>query len=170
MPINQGYEVGTKYGTVQITPTEATHLYVTNDLDSQPSRASIIVNNIALADVSAHLYLWKDGKWHIGPEEKQEWERNKHMWAKRDLKTEASTSQKQKLAEEFELVVNMWASMNQLAINKAQIKRLEMDKEQLRADIAGIEDNLREKREELNSLYLKLADLLKNCPDTEAVA
>lgn len=164
--MHKDFSVNTRYGQVRLTPTQANHIYVSNDIHGV--HHSLVVNNSELSNVSAHYYLWDDGKWHLGPQEKTELERGRQLWAKKDMLNEASDSQKRKLTEEFDKVVSQWAAANSKAIFEAEIADLEQQKERAREAVQEAEENLRVKRDEMNQVYGKLhAALHTPCNETD---
>lgn len=166
MAMHEYFDVPTKFGTMAVTPTQADHIYIHNDPPGV--QHEIVVNNTRMSRASAHLHLWKDGKWHIGYEAQPECERSRNMYAKKDLMNEASDSAKKKLAEEMTRVVNEWAAANPKAIFDAEINDLEQQKERAREAVQEAEENLRVKRDELNQVYGKLhAALHQPCKETD---
>lgn len=60
------YLVNTKLGTVEATPTDGTHIYVS--FASQYDKGEVLtVRNVPIRG-SAHFYKYSDGTWQIGPE------------------------------------------------------------------------------------------------------
>lgn len=160
----QNYLLQTKFGSIYCKPTQADHIYMDMQGNYGQPCQSITVNNVAMTQVSAHMYLWTDGKFHLGMQKDAEWEQNRSLYTRRSITEDASDSARTKLKAELERVVNEWVKDNAPALKEAQYQYLLERKESVKQEIEKARKELNEKQEKLNDLYEKLKALCTEQP------
>lgn len=127
----------TKYGTREIVVTEATHVHVSHDgYEGGTAKYLGPVRGINY-HVSAHLYRWSDGTWHIGENdgygfnfdilEGTDSSKDPKQWDKRQSNasslymsreggfTDASKSAREAIGKEIERAFNEWIKTTEAA-------------------------------------------------------
>lgn len=122
----------TKYGLIDIKPTQSNHVYVCTEGDED---RWLTVRRVKYAG-SFHLYRWHDGLFHVGEQSKGEYRRKlysvflKHSdWLERKSTDSPSDLTRDILVVEVERVVNEWVKANPQAMYDAQTKHLMDEKE-----------------------------------------
>lgn len=110
-------------GALEIVFTDATHCHVSN-----PRGGVVKVRGVELRP-SAHMFLWSDGRWHLGRETENTYQQGQHLSVTRANWTKvsdmyASQSARKKIASEFEVAVNNFALGNPAIIRAAQLEHL----------------------------------------------
>jgi hypothetical protein len=124
--MSERYPLPTVYGpdSMEIAFTDAQHCYATYTREGVQR-----INQVEYRG-NAHLFLWADGRWHIGRETDTPCERHNQLFLNRVEwtnynKSHASESARAKFASEVELAVNNFAVSNLGIITDAQREHLQ---------------------------------------------
>ncbi len=139
--------VGTKYGDVLVRATQKDHIFVDFGYASPLYRRSITYRG------NAHFYLWSDGTWNLGEEDKPG-ERHYSLWVDRVGNGFAGPSFSARNDIERELVpaVRKWAAEHPELIAEA-------DKEHREEERNRRLDKIEELNAKIRSLQAEIAAL-----------
>jgi hypothetical protein len=150
--------------TVELTPTSLNHIYVgagknVNAPDSSGHVPYLTERGVDYT-LSAHLYRWQDGKFHVGEEGKRAYDHHQSFgltraeWTNYN-KSGAAPTIEAKLKSEIEEIVNTWVDANSGAMVEAEavdlnnkIQRLESDESEALEKLVGIQVELNKVREQ----------------------
>lgn len=119
-----------KLGQVYLIPTSKTHIYVDfNGQGAERNPFPVTTRGISWQG-SIHMYLWADGKFHVGPEDKSDYDRRQAVWLRRldqyerprHLDSTPSDSTWRLIVEATFVAVNEWAADNKPALLTAEAK------------------------------------------------
>ena len=126
LTMSERHPLPTVYGTdsMEIAFTEANHAYATYTRDGVQR-----INQVEYRG-SAHLFIWSDGRFHIGRETESSFERRSHLWLSRAAwtnynKSHASESARAKFASVVELAVNDFFQSNKAIAHAAELEHLQ---------------------------------------------
>lgn len=153
------HDVKCKFGTVAVIPTDANHIYATSNPDSGRNTLPFNVRGVDYS-VSAHVYRYKDGSWHVGPEKVAEYMRLRDglYMSRRDYK-DPSDAARQAAAAEIETVVRAWAAKNSSSLSFAEFTAAQSHLESLKSqraekakELAAIDAEIKAATAELSRL------------------
>lgn len=153
--------ITTKYGTIWILVHNMGEVFVTNNPNSNP--VPMHVNNVELQSVSAHMFRFKDDKFHIGQEKSLPFERlYHHLHITRNWAGPApTTSQRNRIAAELDKVVNEWILANPMKLREAHTKHLwkeyEKQVEKVKTMSAALETEV-QNMETMNQTYINFTN------------
>ena len=124
--MSERYPLPTTYGpdSMEIAFTEAAHAYATYTREGVQR-----INQVEYRG-NAHLFLWSDGRFHVGRETENTYEHRQHLflnraeWAKYS-QSHASESARAKFASEVEIAVNNFYQNNKAIASDAQREHLQ---------------------------------------------
>ena len=103
------WTVETKYGPANVVVTDAKHVH----FDASGNGKSVVIHGIERR-LSAHVHLWSDGHWHVGPEGETEPVRfYNHLYlSRRDkfVSSDGTFRMRITIAEEIERVITAFAA------------------------------------------------------------
>jgi hypothetical protein len=139
-----------KFGNgLEIVPTNDRHVSVRIEPTS--------INGVQL-NVHAHMFLWDDGRFHIGEPHENDFQRNYHqLYISRPAsdpkwKQGPSEAARKKVIELLNGAVNEWYRLNHSAMTQAAHEDLKRQIRNLESEVAEIAAQLDAKTKELLSL------------------
>lgn len=180
------FRIDSKYGTLELTPTEETHIYVELGRSSETKIGNettvmlgYCVRGVAYSG-GLHMYRHSDLNWHLGPEFKEDrgevrpitsYEARQHAWIKRcdwlkrDINHDGpSDSARNAMIENITKVVNEWAKNNEYALFIAHCKHLESVIDSARDTEVEAWGNLQLAADKLEKLEADYQYHMKHCP------
>jgi len=157
----------TKYGQMQLHPTDDSHIFVEGNL---------VVNRVRY-NVSAHLYKHDDGIWRIGKDKK-----SKHQYlcmSRHNTMTDATHSARKNTEDAIQASVRAWVKENTEELLKAQIEELDRQKAKFAQELVDATDKiveinhmLNEIEREKSGIYMKMGHtvICKLCKKTVPAA
>ncbi len=152
--------IDTKLGPVEVHPTHANHIHIS----TESGTPGLTVRGVPY-HISAHLYLWADGTWHLGREGEAPYKQSESLYASRtDRYTEprdlyASRPARKALTAAIETAMNAWAQTKeaQETIDAGARHTAELDLSIVRSRL----DKMRAELAELESEERTLLALLR---------
>jgi hypothetical protein len=152
---NKRYKIDTKFGSVYITPTERDHIYVGFGYDSHYEPGEFQIRRVKYCG-NMHLYLWHDGKFRIGQEDKDAWSQRQALYmSKRVLdvhKAEPSEAARETVKTEVLPLVLDWIAANVPAILEADREYCENKIADKLTEIKALHDKIESIGEEITAL------------------
>lgn len=109
--------VNVDLGKLNFHPTEKDHIFVESN--------NVMCRKIGY-QVNAHYYRWKDGKFHLGQEDKDHWRQRQSLYIHRnDWRLNVSEPARKSILTALNGVVDTWVQNNGEALNIAQSVHVE---------------------------------------------
>jgi hypothetical protein len=158
MPEYKVYVMNSQLGNVMLTPTDEGHMHVSTD--AQIADASAIKVNNVMYNISAHIYLWPNGRWKFGsPKNPSEAWREPYMsrvgWVtmmQNRKSYEPTIGAKQKAREVLESEINAWVEGHPEAMAEAVKTDVKYKLMKARAEVAEKQAELLKAVQECESL------------------
>jgi hypothetical protein len=160
------HKIVTKIGNIWAKPMQKDYIYVClgenlNAEEEGPGpldrRDPIKVRGISYYG-SAYVHLWSDGTFHVGQEEKPEWEHKYHsLWLGRPDRfctnsEAASESARIAIIAAITPVLNQWVKDNPFYMNEAHQEHLENERDRRNRKISELRDQIVALQEEIAEL------------------
>ena len=173
--MSQGpFKLETKAGNVWLNVTSRDHIYVEfghnlnverEGAGSSDRRGPVTIRGIAYAG-SMHAHRWKDGKFHLGDESQQEYQRVAYSlylsrWNPTNYsQSEPSNAARKTAIEAIMPLVAAWAEAHPAVFEGAQAEHLEQEQKyrlekiaKVKAELAELVEQLRKADRELAAIY-----------------
>jgi hypothetical protein len=149
------FTLTTPFGIVTIKPTDSNHIYielapVSPDLDAQGHRYSLpfAVRGVSYHG-SIHVYRWKDGQFHLGPQSGSSYDQRQSLYLRRHNPSNPSNDRASDSAERTILqtllpAANVWAAANPYALDAAEQERIASTLGRLQQQRADLTQQLNE--------------------------
>ncbi len=108
-------KIETSVGEVEVGATDGKHVYVRGIAGYRGKYKTFCT----------HFYLWKDGKWHHGKEDKSDWHNKYENCFISKLESDVTEAFRDKVIRAVEAVVPGWCENNQHLIKEAANKQNE---------------------------------------------
>ena len=117
----------TVFESKEITPVDKTHIFLKGETRVRGKTHT----------TSGHFHLWTDGKWHLGDENKKDWERSQYAYFLDTMKdrhfvVDPTANFKKEAIEAMEAFVNEWTPNNAETIWEAHQRALQQRLDVLR--------------------------------------
>ena len=154
--MSEVYGVGTSLGLLDLTFTDANHVYA-----SSPSNSVLTVNSVDYR-VGMHLYRWQDGQFHMGKESENLYQRRQSLHAARPYTgtrqdgAYATEAARTKLEAHVTMCVNDFVKITPGAPAMAQREHLQQKMEMLQHQYAAAmekADSIRKERDAAQEVF-----------------